>query len=69
MYATESIPLEDSKPDVKRSHPHVPPSYVLLFKIFGRPLGDAAVLKVAHALEHRLDFASQIPERVKAGRC
>ncbi|CAM9362906.1 unnamed protein product [Ascophyllum nodosum] len=38
-------------------------------QIFGRPLGDAAVLKVAHALEHRLDFASQIPERVKAGRC
>ncbi|CAN0389422.1 unnamed protein product [Ectocarpus sp. 12 AP-2014] len=37
-------------------------------QIIGRPLGEAAMLRVAHELESRLDFASQIPERVREPR-
>ncbi|CAM9496016.1 unnamed protein product [Ectocarpus fasciculatus] len=37
-------------------------------QIIGRPLGEAAILRVAHELESRLDFASQVPERVREPR-
>lgn len=37
-------------------------------QIVGRPLGEGAMLRVAHALEGRLDFASHVPERVRESR-
>ncbi|CAM9961070.1 unnamed protein product [Laminaria digitata] len=37
-------------------------------QVIGRPLGEVAMLRVAHALEGRLDFASQVPDRVRSAR-
>lgn len=37
-------------------------------QVIGRPLGEDMMLRVAHALEGRLDFAAQVPGRVRAGR-
>lgn len=40
----------------------------LHLQIMGRPFGEAAVLRVAHALERHFDFASLVPERVRQAR-
>ncbi|CAN0227739.1 unnamed protein product [Scytosiphon promiscuus] len=37
-------------------------------QVVGRPLGERAMLRVAHALEDRLGFASQVPARVWESR-
>lgn len=37
-------------------------------QVIGRPLGEGAMLRVAHALEGQLNFASQVPDRVREAR-
>lgn len=37
-------------------------------QVIGRPLGEDAMLRVAYALEGQLNFASQVPDRVREAR-
>ncbi|CAM9694584.1 unnamed protein product [Pylaiella littoralis] len=37
-------------------------------QVIGRPLSEGTMLRVAHVLEGHLDFAAQVPSRVREGR-